>query len=112
MGKKSYKTELREILQKIPDDQQLIAQHLMNELLFLHDTLEKLHKEVEEGGVTEHFQNGKQDFIHEAPALTSYNKTIARYGQLYKQLNSMIPKKAGKPEGGNAVYEFLKEHQE
>jgi hypothetical protein len=108
MGRKSYKTELKEILQKIPEDRQAIGRRLCDELEFLHTTLEMLRQEVKEKGVTEHFINGKQDFYRESTALATYNKTLQRYSQLYRQLVDLMPKAPEAEQTGSALYDFLK----
>lgn len=108
MARKKLNTELKEILQKIPEDKKAIGQRLADELIFMQQTLEDLKKQINKYGTIEHFEQGKQSFLRESPALKSYNATIQRYSQLYKQLSDMLPK--DKPEQQeNKLYEFLKE---
>jgi len=53
------------------------------------------------------FCKGKQNFVRESTALKSYNTTVQRYSQLYKQLTDLMPK-TQEAEKSNAVYDFIK----
>lgn len=108
MPRKAIKAEYRAILEKIPEDKQLIGRKLIEELCFMEKTLASLRRQIEEYGEVEHFQQGKQEFLRESPALKSYNTTVQRYSVMYRQLTDLIGKsqEAEKP---NAVYDFLKE---
>lgn len=106
MARKRINTELKEVLQKIPDDKQAIAARLIDELVFMQKTLQQLKRQVDENGTVELFEQGKQSFMRESPALKSYNTTIQRYSNLYKQLTDMLPKDDSPK--SNAVYDFLK----
>ena len=106
MARKRINTELKEVLQKIPDDKQAIAARLIDELVFMQKTLQQLKRQVDENGTVELFKQGKQSFMRESPALKSYNTTIQRYSNLYKQLTDMLPKDDSPK--SNAVYDFLK----
>ena len=108
MPRKSMKAEYKAILAKIPEDKQLIGKKLIEELSFMEKTLASLKREIEENGELEHFQQGKQDFIRESPALKGYNTTVQRYSVMYRQLTDLIGKSA-EAEKSNAVYDFLKE---
>lgn len=102
------KKEYREILAKIPDDKRTIGKKLIEELSFMEKTLQSLRKQIDEGGVIEEFNQGKQSFIRESPALKAYNTTVQRYSVMYRQLTDLIGKSA-EAEKSNAVYDFLKE---
>lgn len=108
MARRKKVAELEDILEKIPDDKKYIGQKLIEELIFMQGTLTDLKRQIKENGTVEHFENGKQNFLRENPALKSYNVTVQRYSQLYKQLTDLLPKTPGTPTG-NAVYDFLKE---
>jgi hypothetical protein len=84
--------ELQKILRQIPEDRQSIASDLIEEIVFMSETLGRLKTEIRQNGVTDDFVQGKQQFIRENPALKSYNTTIQRYGAMYKQLVDMLPK--------------------
>lgn len=108
MAKKKITTEIREILERIPEDKKAIAGRLADELIFMQATLADLRKQVKEYGTIELFKNGKQEMLRESPALKSYNTTIQRYSQLYKQLTDLLPE-VKEAEKANAVYDFIKE---
>lgn len=111
MARKSVNTELKEILAKIPEDKKAIGNRIAEELVFMHSTLADLKKLIKEKGTIEEFKQGKQEFLRESPALKSYNNTIQRYSQLYKQLTDLMPKEV-KVEKSNALYDFIKEGAE
>ncbi len=108
MAHKSIKAEYKAILEKIPEDKKTIGRKLIEELSFMEKTLASLKREIEANGELEHFQQGKQDFMRESPALKSYNTTVQRYSVMYRQLTDLIGKSA-EAEKSNAVYDFLKE---
>lgn len=108
MPRKRIKAEFKTILEKIPDDKKTIGKKLIEELTFMERTLASLKRQIEDSGEIEHFQQGKQDFLRESPALKSYNTTVQRYSVMYRQLTDLIGKSA-EAEKSNAVYDFLKE---
>lgn len=67
----------------------------------------ELKRTVREVGAVEHFENGRQKFVRENPALKSYNTTIQRYALIYKQFVDLLPA-AAKPEAKDELSEFLK----
>lgn len=101
-------TSFDEILKKIPEDKRYIGEKLIAELTFIETTLEKLRAQITETGEVEHFQQGKQDFLRESPALKAYNTTVQRYSVMYRQLTDLMGKSV-EAEKSNAVYDFLKE---
>ena len=108
MGVKKINTELKEILRKVPEDKKSVAGRLADELVFMQETLADLKQQVKDKGTVEHFEQGKQSFLRENPALRSYNTTLKQYAALYKQLCDLLPKEeAGQK--SNPVYDFLKE---
>lgn len=108
MARKTIKKEYKEILAKIPEDKKVIGEKLVEELSFMEKTLASLKRLIDENGEMEHFQQGKQNFLRESPALKSYNTTVQRYSVMYRQLTDLIGK-SQEAEKSNAVYDFLKE---
>ena len=96
------------ILQKLPEDKKPIGEKLVKELGFMEKTLERLKEQIAENGEIEHFQQGKQDFYRESPALKAYNTTVQRYSVMYRQLTDLMGKSV-EAEKSNGVYDFLKE---
>lgn len=111
MARRKHVAELEEILKRIPEDKQYIGRKIIDELIFIDETLTTLKRKIKENGTEEEFIQGKQQFTRESTALTSYNKTIQRYSTLYKQLTDLMQKSSGSQDG-NAVYDFLKEGKE
>lgn len=107
MARKKVIAELSAILEKIPEDKQYIAQKLIDELIFMSETLTTLKRQIKQDGTQEHFEQGKQNFVRESPALTSYTKLIARYGAMYKQLCDLMPKSV-EADKSNALYDWMK----
>lgn len=90
-------TELNRIIKQVPPDKQAIAKNLVEEIRFMYDTLQELKYKVQEYGTVELFEQGKQKFLRENPAVKSYNAMIQRYSTLYKQLTELLPKTAPSP---------------
>lgn len=107
MPRKKKVAELTAILEKIPEDKKYIGQKIIDELIFMDDTLVILKRNIKEKGTEEEFCQGKQQFTRESTALTSYTKMIQRYGSLYKQLTDLMPK-TQEAEKSNAIYDFIK----
>lgn len=98
---------LTELLQLVPEDKKPVAKKITTELNFMSSTLTQLRKLVKEQGPVVLFKNGRQEMLVENPALKSYNTTVQRYNQLFKQLVDLLPKEDRKPEGGNPIYDFI-----
>lgn len=107
MARRKKNAELMAILEKIPEEKQYIGAKLVEELIFMQSTLDDLKKQVAEHGTVEHFEQGKQNFLRESPALKSYNTTVQRYSQLYKQLTDLLPK-IQETAQSNPLYDFIK----
>ncbi len=107
MARKKKVAELEAILERIPEDKKYVGQKIIDELVFMQDTLTTLKRKIKEKGTEEEFIQGKQNFVRESTALRSYNTTVQRYSALYKQLTDLMPK-TQEAEKSNAVYDFLK----
>lgn len=102
------KKDFVKIIERIPEDKKPIGEKLVKELNFIERTLDRLRDQIEESGEVEHFQQGKQDFLRESPALKSYNTTVQRYSVMYRQLTELMSKSV-EVDRSNAVYDFLKD---
>lgn len=107
MARKKKIAELEEILERIPEDKKYIGRKIIDELVFMQETLTTLKRKIKENGTEEEFVQGKQSFVRESTSLRSYNTTVQRYSALYKQLTDLMPK-TQEPEKSNAVYDFIK----
>lgn len=72
---------------------------LLVNIAFMIVTLRKLQNEINEKGVIERFEQGKQNFLRESPALKSYNATLKNFNSSMKVLNDLIPEKKNMPDG-------------
>ena len=84
--------KLNKIFKDLDPLKKKVAEHLIQNAAFLVITLQDLQHEVNTNGVTEHFVNGKQDFIREGTALKAYNTTIKNYNTVVKQLLDLLSK--------------------
>ena len=92
------------ILELIPTEKQAIAKSIIQELIFMNETLENLKKTIREKGAEIEISNGSQHWTKERPAMNSYTKLIARYSTLFKQLCELMQGANTK----NELIEFLK----
>lgn len=92
MSRRKISTELKTVLEKIPEDKRDIAARLADELYFMQGTLTDLKKQVKEQGTIEDFSQGAQKFKRESAALRGYNNTLKQYSSLFKQLCDLMPK--------------------
>ena len=86
------KQELDIIMEKIPDKNKAEATLIYNELKFILKTIKKLKTQIRKEGAVEKFEQGKQNFLRESPALTGYNKMMKTYDTFYKNLINLLPK--------------------
>lgn len=84
--------KLDNILKKIPTEKMNEATLISEEMKFILITIEELKKDIQEKGAVEHFEQGKQNFLRESPALSSYNKLMKTYDTFYKNLIALVPK--------------------
>ena len=103
--KRKPKNEIQEILKNVSKEKKQIAKSILDELIFMKETLEKLKENIKKNGTEEIFQNGRQEINHETPALNSYIKLVARYGSLYRQLCNLLDEQ---PNENSELDEFLK----
>lgn len=101
------KKQFDKIIKLVPEDKKHIAEKLVKEITFMADTLDELKGNVKEHGAVDLFEQGKQKFMRESPALKAYNTTIQRYSLLYKQLVDLLPKTQDSTD--NALYDFIKQ---
>jgi Zn-dependent oligopeptidase len=99
-------TKVKKLIDAISEERKPVAESLLKELSFMERTLSELKKTVQEVGAVEHFENGKQKFVRENPALKSYNTTIQRYALIYKQFVDLLPV-AVKPEAKDDLMVFM-----
>ena len=103
---KTLSDDIRQTLTLVPEDRRVIAENLIKELLFMTKTLDGLRATIEKDGAVALFEQGKQRFMRESPALKAYNTTVQRYNLLYKQLADLLPK-SQQNTATDAVMDFI-----
>lgn len=106
---KEKKQKLADICKKIPKERKEIAKKLIEDIAFMEDTLGKLREIVDADGGVELFEQGKQKFMRESPALKSYNNTLKQRNATYTQLLSLIPKESAREQENDGFDEFTNE---
>lgn len=84
-----------EVIEAMPEDKREIARSLLTEVEFMAETLSRLRAHIEENGVTEWYENGRQKCWKESAALKSYNTTLKSYNGTIKQLAALLPEESG-----------------
>ena len=99
MAKKISK-DIKGILDKIPENKKTIARDIIDELIFMKKTLKDLKSTIDEKGAVDYYRGS----MRESPAVKSYNSMIQRYGNLYKQIELMLPEEKAVTENALANY--------
>ena len=62
MARKRISTELKEIVEKVPEDKKAIAGRLADELTFMHQALTDLKRQIKEHGTVELSSRANRNF--------------------------------------------------
>ena len=108
MGTRRKKPDFSLILEKIPTEKRQIGESIVEELIFMKETISDLKIQIKKNGTIEVFEQGSQNFLRESPALKAYNTTVQRYSMLYRQLCDLAGK-SQEVEKSNPIYDFIKE---
>lgn len=85
--------KLKTYIDKNDIENKHIAYDLLEELMFMKETMDELKQTVREHGATYVFTQGEQSYLKENPAMKAYNATMPKYNATYKQLLSLFPEK-------------------
>jgi hypothetical protein len=100
-------TKLKMIYIDLSDNQKDLVEDLIRNAAFMTITLQDLQKVINEKGVTIEYQNGANQWgSKQSPEIEVYNKIIANYLKITKQLADLIPEK--KITENDALMEFLR----
>ena len=89
---KKYDYDLiKDSIENLPKDKQELCNHILNELIFMEQTLKKLKKEIKQKGVVVDMCQGEYSIQRTNPALNQYNTTMKNYTGCIKQLNDLLP---------------------
>lgn len=94
MNKKSILINLEQLKRDINNEDmknKSVAYDLIEELIFMKETMNELKQTVRREGATYVFTQGEQSYLKENPAMKSYNATVTKYNATLKQLLSLIP---------------------
>lgn len=90
---------LKDIYSSLDKDKLVFAEKLIDQLLFMQETLDQLQKKIkEEGAVIESINGNGFNTYNENPAQKSYNSMIKNYNATIKQLLDLIPEKEASDE--------------
>lgn len=97
--KPSFAKQLKEIVNEIPEEQQVFGEKLAAEIEWMAGTLTELKNIVDEQGAVITTTNGNGfEVMTENPAQKSYNTMIKNYAAAIKQLTGFLPETAEVPE--------------
>ena len=82
---------IKDSIENLPKDRQELCKNILNELIFMEETLDSLKKEIQEKGVVVDMCQGKYSIQRTNPALNQYNTTMKNYTGCLKQLNDLLP---------------------
>lgn len=83
---------LKITFENMNNDKGKLGLTLLNEIVFMKDTLDKLKGEIITNGVVTEMCQGKYSIERANPALNQYNSLIKNYQSGIKQLNDLLPK--------------------
>lgn len=83
---------IKTTIDTMENDRKVLSTSLLNEIIFMQETLDNLKKQVSEHGVVTKMCQGKYDIDRANPALNQYNTLIKNYSSCIKQLNELLPK--------------------
>lgn len=102
--------KIKDVFQNIDEDKKTLANELIDELMFMKETMSDCRSIIKESGVIELFTQGSNQFNRENPAIKTYNTTIKNYNTVMKQLLDLLPKVEPKEEKKiNPLIEFMNE---
>lgn len=100
--------KLKKIFKNIPKDKKNLVQKLIESAAFMSVELTKLENYISEYGVSETYQNGKDQYGTKMSTETSaYNTMIKNYTSIIKQLIELLPEGLPGTKEGNALMNFV-----
>ena len=93
--KKVDYNSIKDSIENLPKDKQELCNNILNELIFMEETLNSLKKEIQDKGVVVDMCQGKYSIQRTNPALNQYNTTMKNFTGCIKQLNDLLPTDSG-----------------
>jgi hypothetical protein len=99
--------KLNRLFIDIPENQRELVQDLIGNASFIIITLQDLQKDINEQGVVIEYQNGANQWGQkQSPQIEVYNKLMANYLKVVKQLVELVPEQ--KIQESDELMAFLK----
>lgn len=99
--------KLKKIFKNIPKDKKNLVNKLIESAAFMSIELKKLELYISENGVTEEYQNGREQWGTKVSTEASvYNTMIKNYTSIIKQLCELLPDGLPSSKEGNALMNF------
>ena len=90
------KKEIKEYYKDLPEEKRTYAEKLVDEMIFMGQTLSRLRTTIRKEGAVGTIVNGNGfEVTQEHPAQKSYNTMIKNYTSTVKILNDMLPEGIG-----------------
>ena len=100
--------KLKKIFKNIPKDKKNLVQKLIESAAFMSVELTKLENYISEYGVSETYQNGKDQYgTKMSTEASAYNTMIKNYTSIIKQLIELLPEGLPGTKEGNALMNFV-----
>lgn len=100
--------KLRQLFKDLPKEKQAAADGLIQEAAFMRVTLEECRFIIDQEGVVERFEQGRQFFQREHAATKVYNTMINRYAAVCRQLFDIIPAGEAAQKAEDELMAFVK----
>ena len=89
---KAEVNKIKRKIKRLDQEQQILAQKILDELVWMHGTLTKLKDQIDDEGPILTAINGNGfEVTTEHPAQRSYNVMIKNYANAIKQLAAILP---------------------
>lgn len=99
--------KLKKIFKNISKDKKDLVQKLIESAAFMTVELTKLENYISEYGVSETYQNGKDQYgTKMSTEASAYNTMIKNYTSIIKQLTDLLPEGLPNTKEGNALMNF------
>lgn len=100
------KKEIKEYYKDLPEEKRTYAEKLIDEMIFMGQTLARLRTTIRKEGAVIKGRNGNGfEVVQENPAQKTYNTMVKNYNATVKILTDMLPESIG--DSGDDFTRFL-----
>ena len=101
--------DLSKVVEVVSDRKKSLAISLINQIAFMHASIEELEEIINANGYVEVYQNGaNQSGVKKSSEVEVFNSMSQRFNQAVSTLLSMIPDETKKETGGSLL-QFISE---